>query len=131
MMGCMNLVFIATPVKCIMTIQLLSQHLYSPLRNFQTAQVLNDTEEMDHISPCLRSLHWLLFCKRIDFEMLLPIYKALNTSSTKYISDPVIQYKHPHRPQQSSGKGLLSVPRVRTKYREAVFSFFFCKYPKI
>uniref|UniRef100_A0A3Q3G3E6 Uncharacterized protein n=1 Tax=Labrus bergylta TaxID=56723 RepID=A0A3Q3G3E6_9LABR len=33
---------------------------------------------MDHISPVLRSLHWLPVCQRIDFKILLLVYRALN-----------------------------------------------------
>ena len=33
---------------------------------------------VDHISPLLRSLHWLFACQRIDFKILLLVQKTLN-----------------------------------------------------
>ncbi|XP_068571421.1 uncharacterized protein [Cebidichthys violaceus] len=86
------------------------------------ARVLTKTKKVDHITPVLRSLHWLPVQQRIDFKILLLVYKALNGLGPKYISDLLLPYV-PSRPLRSSGTGLLSVPRVRTKHGEAAFSF--------
>ncbi|KAK9522346.1 hypothetical protein VZT92_018819 [Zoarces viviparus] len=86
------------------------------------ARVLTKTRRVDHITPVLRSLHWLPVQQRIDFKILLLVYKALNGLGPKYISDLLLPYE-PSRPLRSSGTGLLSVPRVRTKHGEAAFSF--------
>ena len=87
------------------------------------ARVLTKTKKVDHITPVLKSLHWLPVCQRIDFKILLLVYKALNGLGPKYISDLLIPYE-PSRPLRSSGTGLLSVPGVRTKRGEAAFSFY-------
>ncbi|XP_068573506.1 uncharacterized protein, partial [Cebidichthys violaceus] len=87
------------------------------------ARVLTKTKKVDHITPVLRSLHWLPVQQRIDFKILLLVYKALNGLGPKYISNLLLPYE-PSRPLRSSGTGLLSVPRVRTKHGEAAFSFF-------
>ena len=71
----------------------------------------------------LKSLHWLPVCQRIDFKILLLVYKALNGLGPKYISDLLVRYEAP-RPLRSSGTGLLSVPRIKTKQGEAAFSFY-------
>ena len=83
------------------------------------ARVLTRTEKVDHITPVLRSLHWLPVSQRIEFKILLSVYKVLNGFGPKYISDLLPSY----RPSRLSGTGLLSVPRVRTKHGEAAFSF--------
>ncbi|XP_044065173.1 C-type mannose receptor 2-like isoform X2 [Siniperca chuatsi] len=56
------------------------------------ARVLTKTRR-DHISPVLRSVHWLPVCQRIDFKILLLVYKALNTIWPKYFSDLLLRYK--------------------------------------
>ncbi len=35
------------------------------------ARILTKTKKVDHITPVLRSLHWLPVCQRIDFKILL------------------------------------------------------------
>ena len=40
------------------------------------ARVLTKTKKVDHITQVLRSLHWLTVCQRIDFKILLLVYKA-------------------------------------------------------
>ena len=44
------------------------------------AQVLTRTKKVDHITPVLRSLHWLPVSQRTDFQILLLVYKALMAS---------------------------------------------------
>lgn len=48
---------------------------------------------------------------RIDFKLLLVVYKSPNGLAPKYIS----QFPLPSRPLRSSGKGLLTVPRKKQK----------------
>ena len=109
-----NSVFTGLPKKSIRQLQLIQN---------SAARVLTKTKELDHITPVLKSLHWLPVCQRIDFKILLLVYKALNGLGPKYISDLLPRYEPP-RPLRSSGTGLLSVPRVKTKYGEAAFSHY-------
>ena len=51
------------------------------------ARVLTNTKKVDHISPVLKSLHWLPVCQRIDFKVLLLVYKALNGLGPTYINE--------------------------------------------
>ncbi len=41
----------------------------------------------------LGSLHWLPVTFRIDFKVLLLVYKSLNGLGPKYIADVLIEYK--------------------------------------
>ena len=66
---------------------------------------------MDHITPVLRSLHWLPVCERIDFKILQLVYKVLNGLGPKYISDLLLHYE----PSRLSGG-----PSIQ------VFIVFFC-----
>uniref|UniRef100_A0A3Q3N5J5 Reverse transcriptase domain-containing protein n=1 Tax=Mastacembelus armatus TaxID=205130 RepID=A0A3Q3N5J5_9TELE len=54
------------------------------------ARVLTNTKKLDHITPVLRSLHWLPISQRIDFKILLLVYKALNGCGPKYIQDTLV-----------------------------------------
>ncbi|KAF7662460.1 hypothetical protein LDENG_00235220, partial [Lucifuga dentata] len=81
------------------------------------------TKTIEHITPVLRSLHWLPASQRVEFKILLLVYKALNGLGTRYISDLLLCYE-PSKPLRLSGSGLLTVPRVRTKLGEAAFGFY-------
>ena len=109
-----NGVFTGLPKKSIRQLQLIQN---------AAARVLTKTRKVDHITPVLKSLHWLPVPQRIDFKILLLVYKSLNGLGPKYISDLLLHYDPP-RPLRSSGTGLLVVPRVRTKQGEAAFSFY-------
>ncbi|KAF7667112.1 hypothetical protein LDENG_00075650 [Lucifuga dentata] len=44
------------------------------------------TCKRDHISPILTSLHWLLVHYRINFKILLFVFKSLNRLAPPYLS---------------------------------------------
>ncbi len=66
------------------------------------ARILTRTRRSDHITPVLRSLHWLPVTFRTDFKVLLLVYKSLNGLEPKYIADMLTEYK-PNRPLRSVG----------------------------
>ncbi|KAF7648040.1 hypothetical protein LDENG_00162940, partial [Lucifuga dentata] len=61
--------------------------------------------------------------QRIEFKLLLLVYKAINGLGPKYISNLLLCYEL-SRHLRSSGSGLLTVPRDRTKHGEAAFSLY-------
>ncbi len=61
------------------------------------ARILTRTRNSEHITPVLRSLHWLPVTFRIDFKELLLVYKSLNGLGPKYIADMLTEYKHKTR----------------------------------
>ncbi|KAL0148410.1 hypothetical protein M9458_056310 [Cirrhinus mrigala] len=87
------------------------------------ARILTRTRKSEHITPVLRSLHWLPVIFRIDFKVLLLIYKSLNGLGPKYIADMLTEYK-PNRPLRSLGSSQLEIPRVHTKQGESAFSHY-------
>ncbi len=84
------------------------------------ARILTRTRTSEHITPVLRSLHWLPVTFRIDFKVLLLVYKSLNGQGPKYIADMLTEYK-PNRPLRSVGSSQLEIPRVHTKQGESAF----------
>lgn len=106
-----NSIFTGLPKKSIRQLQLIQN---------AAARVLTRTKKIEHITPVLKSLHWLPVAQRIDFKVLLLVYKSLNGL---YIRDLLSWYK-PSRSVRSSSSRLLTVPRTRTKHGEAAFSFY-------
>jgi len=51
------------------------------------ARPLTGTKKYDHVIPILASLHWLLIYFRIQFKILLFVFKALNDQAPLYIRD--------------------------------------------
>ena len=74
------------------------------------ARLLTGTRKREHITPVLASLHWLPVKFRIDFKILLYVFKAL----PQYICDLLTPYPTP-RSLRSSNQFLLSVPRAHFK----------------
>ncbi len=81
------------------------------------ARILTRTRTSEHITPVLRSLHWLPVTFRIDFKVLLVVYKSLNGLGPKYIVDMLTKYK----PNRALLLSQLDIPRVHTKQGESAF----------
>ncbi len=85
------------------------------------ARILTRTRKSEHISPQVLTLASVTF--RIDFKVLLLVYKSLNGLGPKYMSDMLTEYK-PNRPLRSLGLSQLEIPRVHTKQGESAFSYY-------
>ncbi len=59
------------------------------------ARILTRTRKSEHITV-LRSLHWLPVTFRIDFKVVLLVYKSLNGLGPKYIVYMLTEYKTDH-----------------------------------
>ncbi len=78
------------------------------------ARILTRIRTSEHFTPVLRSLHWLPNTFRIDFKVVLFVYKSLNGLGPKYIADML-------RPLRSVESSQLEIPRVHTKARGVRF----------
>ena len=78
------------------------------------ARVLTRTRRRAHITPVLESLHWLPVSFRIDFKILLIVYKSLHSLAPRYIMDMLVRYT-PGRHLRSTNTELLVVPKARTR----------------
>ena len=51
------------------------------------ARLLTNTNRREHITPVLNSLHWFSVPYRIDFKLLMFVFKALNGLAPLYLSE--------------------------------------------
>ncbi len=96
----------------------ISQTALSRLQLVQNAaaRLLTRSQKRDHITPVLQSLHWLPVRYRVDFKILLIVYKSLNGMAPSYISDLLIEH-NVTRSLRSSNQRLLFIPKTRRKCR--------------
>lgn len=80
------------------------------------ARLLTCTKKHAHITPVLASLHWLPIRFRIDFKILLIVFKSLHHLAPPYLSDLLHPFI-PSRALRSADKFLLTVPKSRLKTR--------------
>jgi hypothetical protein len=78
------------------------------------ARILTRTKSWEHISPILRSLHWLPVMKRIEYKILILTYKCLCNQAPDYLQEMLEPYQ-PGRSLRSSDKLLLRVPKTRLR----------------
>ncbi len=85
--------FISTRLDYCNTLYLgISESLVACLQYVQNAaaRILTNTKKRDHITPLLISLHWLPVKYRIQYKVLMFVYKALHNQAPEYIKDMLI-----------------------------------------
>ncbi len=80
------------------------------------ARLLTTSRVFDHISLILTSLHWLPVKQRIEFKILVLVFKALHGLAPAYLFD-LLRCHNPSRTLRSSNLGVLSVRRSRLIHR--------------
>ena len=87
-----------------------------------SARLVTRTKKQDHITPVLKSLHWLPVQSRIIYKILTLTYRCLHQKAPEYLTALI----HPHNPPRnlrSSTSLLLDVPRSRlSHYGDWAFS---------
>ncbi len=94
----------------------ISESLVARLQYVQNAaaRILTNTKKRDHITPLLISLLWLPVKYRIQYKVLMFVYKALHNQAPEYIKDMLIPYQS-QRHLRCSQYMLLTVPRSRLR----------------
>ena len=89
---------------------------YHKLQKIQNtaARIVTRTRKFDHITPVLIQLHWLPIPLRIEYKLLLIVFKALHDLAPPYIKELITRYE-PLRELRSSDIGWLEEPRVKLK----------------
>ena len=79
------------------------------------ARLITKTDKKDHITGVLVDLHWLPIEARIDYKILLLVYKTLNDLGPSYLVD-ILHFKQHKRETRSSEDFLmLDVPKTHFK----------------
>ncbi|XP_071170859.1 uncharacterized protein [Mytilus edulis] len=77
------------------------------------ARVITRKRKYNHITPILKSLHWLSVTYQCQYKLVY-VFKALHEKAPVYLQELVQIYK-PMRAIRSKYSMILTTPRVRTK----------------
>ena len=76
------------------------------------ARVIFQIPKFDHITPALIDLYWLPVTFRVQFKLLLFVYKSLRNQSPPYIKDLLSLKPATNYALRSSAQSLLFVPKA-------------------
>ena len=80
------------------------------------ARLIYRCPRISHITPILIALHWLPIKYRVEFKIVLLVYKALNNMAPIYISELLIPKPSCERwTLRSDDQGLLHIPKTNCK----------------
>ena len=79
------------------------------------ARFLCNTSKYDHISPILKSLHWLPVKYRILFKIAIITFKALTDQAPSYLQEMIIRQSNSRYALRSDSSIFLKIPRSRHK----------------
>jgi len=83
----------------------------------ETLTTYAGTRRMEHITPVLQSLHWLLVRQRILFKVAVLVHKCLNGRAPAYLADDCRWIRHRRASLRSSSDMMkLDVPSTRTTF---------------
>ena len=103
-----------------------SKSSLSKLQRVQNAaaRLIYKSKKFEHITPLLKSLHWLPIHVRIQYKLSVLCYNYFEGLSPAYISEILSTYTPKRTLRSSSDLKLLNIPTTRTKkYGESSFSF--------
>ena len=78
------------------------------------ARLVTGTHRREHITPMLFALHWLPIRQRIQFKLLLLVYRCTHQLAPAYLMDLVVPYV-PARSLRSAEQNLFAVKRYNLK----------------
>ena len=76
------------------------------------ARLVFRNKRSDHVTPLLYQLHWLPVNYRIQFKILLLVYKAVNGQAPSYISELLYPVNR-QRVLRSNSRVLFVVPKTK------------------
>ena len=89
------------------------------------ARIVTRCDRRDHITPVLKSLHWLPVKYRIDFKILLFAYKCFNNLAPSYLIELVRPYHQERYSTRRNSQHCLNKPPLFNlkSYGERSFTF--------
>ena len=86
------------------------------------ARLVVCAKKCDHVTPILRSLHWLPVESRSQFKILLLMFRCLNASAPSYLTD-LLSIKEPVRNLRScSQTSIYRIQRTKHSWGDRAFS---------
>lgn len=86
-----------------------------------TARLIMKQRRSEHITPILRQLHWLPIPFRIQYKLLLLVFKCLLQKAPSYLIDLITPYS-PSRSLRSSSQLCLRERKTKKKYGDRAFA---------
>ncbi len=102
----------------------LPQSLLNKVQKVQNAaaRIISRQGRYDHITPTLYQLHWLPVYYRIQFKILILVYKCLNNAAPRYLSE-LLSIHTANRALRSNGHIQLCRPVANYRsYGDRAFS---------
>ena len=85
------------------------------------SKAVTNTPTFSHITPILKSLHWLKVQQRVDYKITSLTYTALQQSEPRYLADKL--HLRPPSSARSSSLVTLQAPFVKLQAGKRSFSF--------
>ena len=85
------------------------------------ARLVMQQKKSCHVTPLLIELHWLPIERRIQYKLLLLVYKCLHNTAPAYLS-ALLQPYESARALRSAAQCLLVEPKTKKKYGERAFA---------
>ena len=77
------------------------------------ARIVSRTNKYDHITPILKSLHWLPVNHRIEYKILLLAFKCMNNCAPIYLQE-LLEISCKPRSLRSNSNNVLVCPRTKS-----------------
>ena len=84
------------------------------------ARLIAQASRMDSVTLIRKELHWLPIHFRVQFKILVICFNYIQKTAPSYLCELITPY-HTSRTLRSSGKMLLKIPAVSTKFAEKCF----------
>ena len=75
------------------------------------ARLITGIRKYDHITPLLKQLHWLPVKRRIEYKIVLLVFKCLQGTAPEYLSE--LLERRGNKGTRADNKNLLVVPRIK------------------
>ncbi|XP_030834347.1 uncharacterized protein LOC115921225 [Strongylocentrotus purpuratus] len=87
------------------------------------ARLITRTRKHDHITPVIRTLHWLLIPQRIQFKILLLTFNIIHHRAPSYLIELISPKQTTGMNLRSSSRPQLALgPRTHNRYGDRAFS---------
>ena len=102
----------------------INNYLFDKLQRVQNnaARVVMNLRKYDHVTDSLIQLHWLPVKARVNFKIILQVYKALNCMAPQYICNMVERVKVNRYNLRNNCNMNLVVPRSFNNYNDRAFA---------